>query len=334
MASSSSSHPYDGSGIFITRCCRRPICPACISSNPRLARYDPCLACFGGAGTTARSGGRSSVAPEIASAAPRNLDGAVRDEDTYVIGDDDEDEDEPAGLHPSTEGPPPYSASAVDSFTPAPDAPPTPSSSALESPALEGDASTQVSQVEYYIKSDDTLKGIALRFGVNGHELCRLNNLPPSTLSTTPHILHTRNVIILPASRKLLAQKGALSQGDNQERESRRARERAEKRLQTLTKEVDWRVAKAYVALADDPEDVLGHYAKFKEDAVPTKGVRTDVESRALDRYLDDAEWEESERRAGRSAIIPTFPYFSSQSSSAKKRGDAAGGGSKLLRRA
>jgi hypothetical protein len=56
--------------IFITNCCRRPICPSCITSNPRLARYDPCLACLVGVGVLTRS-----------------LD------DTFILGDDDDDDD-------------------------------------------------------------------------------------------------------------------------------------------------------------------------------------------------------------------------------------------------
>jgi hypothetical protein len=102
------------------------------------------------------------------------------------------------------------------------------------------------------------------------------------------------------------------------EREARLARERAEKRLQTLTKEVDWRVAKAYVALADDPDvdaGMKGKESRLREDGdnIPARGdLRTEetLEGRAVDRYLDDEEWEERERREGRIAAIQPFPYF------------------------
>ncbi|CAK5269229.1 unnamed protein product, partial [Mycena citricolor] len=92
-----------------------------------------------------------------------NFDGAVRDEDNYVLGDDDSEDEDGAELptaHPS---------------------PPTTSSTTPIS-----------SSSKYYIKKGDTLQGIALRLSVDGRELCRLNKLPPSTLTTTPHILHTR----------------------------------------------------------------------------------------------------------------------------------------------
>ena len=100
-------------------------------------------------------------------------------------------------------------------------------------------------------------------------------------------------------------------------REARLARERAEKRLQTLTKEVDWRVAKAYVALADVPDVNAG--MKGKESALRegsgksgNRDVEADftLEGRAVDQYLDDEEWEERERREGRTASIQPFPYF------------------------
>ncbi|KIY51785.1 hypothetical protein FISHEDRAFT_20923, partial [Fistulina hepatica ATCC 64428] len=73
--------------VFITPCCARPICNSCISSNPRLARYNPCIACqFIGS-----SSSKSTTRPS-ALLSP-NFDGAIRDEDTFVLGDSDEDED-------------------------------------------------------------------------------------------------------------------------------------------------------------------------------------------------------------------------------------------------
>ncbi|KAF9025496.1 hypothetical protein BDZ89DRAFT_902920, partial [Hymenopellis radicata] len=102
---------------------------------------------------------------------------------------------------------------------------------------------------QYYLKRTDTLQGLALRFGVDGRELCKLNNLPFSTLSITPHLLHTRDCILLPLSAKTASTD--LNHPTPDEQRRREAR-RAEKRLQVVTKEADWRVARAYVALADD----------------------------------------------------------------------------------
>ena len=40
---------------FITRCCNRAICPKCLIANPRLSRYNPCLACLAGVSAVASS---------------------------------------------------------------------------------------------------------------------------------------------------------------------------------------------------------------------------------------------------------------------------------------
>lgn len=105
--------------------------------------------------------------------------------------------------------------------------------------------------------------------------------------------------------------------GGEKEREVRRTRERAEKRLQTLTKEVDWRVAKAYIALADDPQEMELFEAKRKEgfsstglakDSTGSGPAASRLELLAVDRYLDDEEWETQERMEGRSIKIAPFP--------------------------
>jgi hypothetical protein len=39
-------------GVFTTPCCKRVICVNCLSKNPRLRAYDPCLACLAGVDAT------------------------------------------------------------------------------------------------------------------------------------------------------------------------------------------------------------------------------------------------------------------------------------------
>ena len=129
---------------------------------------------------------------------------------------------------------------------------------------------------------------------------------------------------------------GSQAQSDTEakERETRRARERAEKRLQTLTREVDWRVAKAYVALADDPDEAENYGFKMKERSfAPTTDTSGAGLSRlgmmAVNRYLDDDEWEARERREGRMASVSRFPYSNHQSlerTKAKGKGRQVGG--------
>lgn len=135
-----------------------------------------------------------------------------------------------------------------------------------------------------------------LMVGFQRHELCRLNNLPPSTLSTTPHLLHTRTSIKLPSSARLPP--GRPASFVDSKAESRRVRERAEKRLQLLTKEADWRVAKAYVALADDPDEESWYAVKCKETGANMNLMG--LEARALDKYLEDEEWEKEQSRFGK----------------------------------
>ncbi|KAJ6513368.1 hypothetical protein C8R45DRAFT_1154578 [Mycena sanguinolenta] len=254
----SSSLPPKSDKLFTTECCNQPICAQCIAVNPRLARYNPCLACLGGVAVV--GSGKSDR---------NNIDGAVRDEDNFAIGDDEDDEEQ----------------AAVD---PAP---------AQETPVAQGPPS------EYYIKRSDTLQGIAMRFKVDGRTLCLLNNLPPSTLTTTPHLLHTRTSLLLPTyalSRLSPADATAPTPAEARAREV----SRAGKRLQMLTKETDWRVAHAYVALADptDPDFAL----KRKELGVPKGEVS--LEAVAADQYLEDLDWEAEQLRAGRSARIEPYP--------------------------
>lgn len=144
-------------------------------------------------------------------------------------------------------------------------------------------------------------------------ELCRLNDLPTTTLSTTPHLLHTRTTILLSPTSKPPPEDPALG-------EARRI-ERAEKRLQTVTKEIDWRVAKAYVAIAQssDPSEMPekkpgkheGGLRKTPVLASESSSQRDAVEHEAIDRYLDDTEWEEQERKEGRGLVIQKFPWGS-----------------------
>lgn len=61
--------------------------------------------------------------------------------------------------------------------------------------AKAGDGETR----QYWLQKQDTLQSIAIRLGVSSNELCLLNALPRSVLSTSPHLLHTRSFILLPA---------------------------------------------------------------------------------------------------------------------------------------
>ncbi|KAF8813300.1 hypothetical protein BYT27DRAFT_7158082 [Phlegmacium glaucopus] len=300
--------------IYLTKCCHRPICPSCISSNPRLARYDPCLFCLGGVGLVGMNSPSSSQGQrfmDIPKSTDMNINGEVRDQDTFVLGDDDEEEEDEkspeswGGDHDaSISSPlPPLDESIVDPWkeeeSPLQEAATilTPNSNflAAETKPAEPD---NTRPYKYYIKRSDTLQGISLRFGIDSHEICKMNNLSPSTIRMTPHLLHTRAFLILPPTIK---PHPSLKPGSAEEkaREAKLVRERAEKKVQILTKEVDWRVAKAYVALADDRDEQEDFQAKRKEIGGGGSNAGG-LESLAIEKYLDDEEWETEERRAGR----------------------------------
>ncbi|KAK7033032.1 LysM domain-containing protein [Favolaschia claudopus] len=295
LACSSSLLTKASDSVFITACCGQPICTTCIQSNPRLARYNPCLACLGGVAAVG-----AAASSKIDKKDHRNVDGAVRDEDTFAIGDDDDPESD-SELPPYTSLPEALATSAAG-------------------PVQTADPSLKSSPGTYYIKPGDTLPGIALRFRVDGRTLCRLNKLPPSTLSTTPHLLHTRTSLQLPPSA--YSQLGSTDATPSPIDVHAREVSRAGKRLQMLTKETDWRIARAYVALADDPEVSASFALKRKElGNTPTAvSAGSSLDAVATDRYLDDLEWEAEQLKAGRPIRINPFPMnpIPTQNSSSK----------------
>ena len=80
-----------------------------------------------------------------------------------------------------------------------------------------------------------------------------------------------------------------------------------------LTNEVDSRIARAYVALADDDDEQQGRAYKVKEASVsqgkPHSLTGMGLENLAIERYLDDLEWETEEIKAGRRPKLSKFPF-------------------------
>lgn len=247
----------------------------------------------------------------------------VVEEDMFVLEDsDDEAEDSDMRRTPNAppaDAPPPYlpvDPPPIDEGlikAPAHDADPT--GSALEPggtveplPVVAngneiGGASSRSSiPLRHYITPGDTLSGLSLKYGVDARRLARMNKLPPSTLSTTPHLLHTRQYLDLPPSSRVPSSSTTPPFGAEQVR----VRERAEKRFAFVTKEVDYRIAKAYVALAEGDLELDGGVKKVEGKPA----VEIGAEGLAVDSYLDDTEWEEAERRAGRKPQVLGFPYF------------------------
>jgi hypothetical protein len=91
--------------------------------------------------------------------------------------------------------------------------------------------------------------------------------------------------------------------------------------LQILTKEVDWRVAKAYVAIADDPDEAVEFVGKLKESGGRCTQVAagSSLEVMAVGRYLDDEEWEQEQLREGRRIEIQGVPNVSGKDETTRK---------------
>jgi len=150
------------------------------------------------------------------------------------------------------------------------------------------------------------------------HEIRKLNNLPPSIIRN-PNLLHTRTFLILPSGAKAHPSPITTKTKKDKGRETELVRQRAVKGLQTLTKEVDWRIARAYVALADDEHDQEARVSKLKEfpgslDSTASFDSETAIsgtrlECLAVERYLDDLEWEAEEIKAGRRPVLSRFPF-------------------------
>ena len=109
------------------------------------------------------------------------------------------------------------------------------------------------------------------------------------------------------------------------EREAKIRQEKAEKRLQKLTKEADWRVAKAYVALAGETSEEEEFDRKRKEGMESGNhrhGVgNSTVEERAVEKYLDDEEWEVRQKKEGGQIGLPRFPFADESKVETEKSG-------------
>jgi hypothetical protein len=183
LACSSSLPPnVDDSELFMTKCCARPICPRCLEMNPRLARYNPCLACLAGVGVIQasssarnRSGGKPAGGSGVQPVRVENLDGGVKDQDLFVLGDEDSEDDdastdgEDGGGFPRSTAPPP--PDIIYTLSPLPETPPTPPPATSHTPPPPTHTSSEDKQspepgtpVVYRLRRGDTLMGIALRF--------------------------------------------------------------------------------------------------------------------------------------------------------------------------
>lgn len=84
-----------------------------------------------------------------------------------------------------------------------------------------------------------------------------------------------------------------------------------------MTKEVDHSIARAYVALADGNSDE--DLSEVKKKSAPDSNASNSaqgLEGRAVDRYLEDDEWEAQQRAQGLLPKLQGFPFFNAIGSS------------------
>lgn len=201
--------------LFMTDCCRRPICQQCLASNPRLSRFVPCLACLSGVRAVAHSASQQRATTATPTSRPTdpsfgwqnqrslasernslNIDGSLRDEDVFVLGDEDEDdksdvdvdEEQTLGVRDggrgdgrSQDAPTIRSSSPPPAYTESdslPQASTVPSATTLQylstddaekSSSNSGNESKPGATVhnKYIIQKSDTLLGIALKYGID-----------------------------------------------------------------------------------------------------------------------------------------------------------------------
>ena len=187
LACSASLPPGKASAdVHCTTCCSRPICPNCLAANPRLARYNPCLRCLAGVKAVSSRSPAARDGNGNGAQTRDNVDGSLRDEDVFVIDDEDGDldsdaEDERSSSHEQTE----QSVTSVSHLEATPARTPDYSASVASLPRSAKSEATSVSAPDaetasrgeiqntpgqppkYFIRPDDTLLGISLRLGID-----------------------------------------------------------------------------------------------------------------------------------------------------------------------
>ncbi|GAA5898701.1 uncharacterized protein JCM6883_003395 [Sporobolomyces salmoneus] len=207
-------------------------------------------------------------------------------EDGFVLGDDSDDEEEVS--------PPPQLSESSNSPTEEP--PAYREDNATEQVDEKGDKREQCNL--HYIKPDETLLGLAMKYKVEGPLLCRMNRLPTSTLSTTPHLLHTLPFLLLPPhAAPSTSTTPLLPPAEERKRLIVR-------RFQVQTRCADYGVAKAYVDQVFEKRKEEAGFVRANREA---RGVLTDEDEgeslreggeleEACAAFLADERWENEQK--------------------------------------
>ncbi|CDS01375.1 hypothetical protein, partial [Sporisorium scitamineum] len=184
----------------------------------------------------------------------------------------------------------------------------TPSSSTAE--ISRNDGSTR----QYWLRKTDTLQSISIRFAVSTNELCLLNSLPRTVLSSSPHLLHTRSFILIPAHavEKQLASNPELAHSlkgpprKSAQEKTSTARRTAEARFRaTLAKTggggggetpADEKAARAYVGLAEDEMRMVDFGEGLDEGGLPMAYEDATVAAKGEDGEMLEAQMDTARR--------------------------------------
>ncbi|WRT69386.1 uncharacterized protein IL334_006370 [Kwoniella shivajii] len=314
---------------FITPCCSSPICNGCISRNPRLKEYIPCLRC-GDPRTVELKGAACRIGKERPIVNDNGSSNRINQRESEIIGgtgevvfevgedeEEEEEEEEEGELPPNYEDIHPSQSKEIQVVETThqiqPDREGHISREGVENihghvdeDVDEDDEALETVEITHQIQRGDTLLSIARKYATDPHDLLTLNSLPPSALSTHPRILHTRKSIIInrrqiPLSKLPLSQRlNPITAEDEDEKENQKDKEEREKqkqlkRFQLLTKNTDDQIANTYLSLSElDENKDISHFTGSGETLDGKKMIidKSNREERALESFFEDDEWE------------------------------------------
>ncbi|GAA6052724.1 hypothetical protein JCM3770_007195 [Rhodotorula araucariae] len=267
--------------------CGHSTCGSCVRKRRRLGQF--CVLCHTADDLLVGGSTPSSKTVSRVQSPPR-YDEQKSD---FVLGGDSDDDDAPLNGAP----PPPDSEAPLAQGAEAWDAPPAYEADGTELGHPNGKGVREQCAL-HHLRREDTLLGLAMHYGVEGYVLCTLNKLPLSTLTTTPHLLHTKPFLLLPPTAQRPSSSSAPLLPPALERKRLVVR-----RFQVATKCADWAVAQAYVdqvwrSRAGEARFVVANRCARGEDDGPAEGeVREGGElEEAVAAYEADERWEREQR--------------------------------------
>ncbi|ORY79335.1 hypothetical protein BCR35DRAFT_304754 [Leucosporidium creatinivorum] len=246
--------------------CEHAVCDACVRRNRRLAQS--CLMCSTVQDVLGKSDDKRGAVATSGLPSYGEKGAAVEEEaGDFVLGDSDDEDERDAP-------PPPVDAEERLELPPAYE-----DAEGVAAGAAGDEKREQL--VLHYIKPQDTLLGLSLQYKVEGPVLCRMNKLPLSTLSTTPHLLHTLPFLLLPPRRPLPPPLRFTHPPSN---------------FQRQTRCVDWAMANTYVSTIFDAREKEAEFVRSN------RAARGDVSAGEVEvregGELEEAieQWERDER--------------------------------------